>query len=366
MDETGRFFITADEGDTRNAAGQSGVRGGRTISVFDAQTGAFIADTGAQLDDAAAAAGVYPDLRSNRGGSEPEGFDLIQCRRPEARGRRSRTSRCDRVGQSVRPHEARVVHVAGLQGGIGPETVKFFRRGLRLFLASGNEVSGTVSFSRWCSSNSLTLRPVEDKLIRCFTRRQSVPSRGPRPPRKWRVSVGPHRGRRRSARDIHARSSLKAQARAVLSDTIQLHTQNWLGFIGEPRGSPCGSEAVPSNPSAASCMASGTTFGDHDAYNLWEAPGQQSRWPPSRWRSVPAAPSELASHNSVGHRRSGRRWQRSKRRGRSSTKPGQAVDSCRATNESVRWSDHSNPPDHCRFAQLANGMSARKWRARGR
>ena len=78
VDETGRFFVTADEGDTRNAAGQSGVRGGRTISVFDAHTGAFIADTGAQLDDAAAAAGVYPDQRSNRGGSEPEGVDLIR------------------------------------------------------------------------------------------------------------------------------------------------------------------------------------------------------------------------------------------------------------------------------------------------
>ena len=70
VDPSGRFFVTADEGDTRNAAGQSGARGGRTISVFDAQTGAFIADTGTQLDDAAAAVGAYPDQRSNRGWSE--------------------------------------------------------------------------------------------------------------------------------------------------------------------------------------------------------------------------------------------------------------------------------------------------------
>jgi hypothetical protein len=33
IDHTGRFFVTADEGDTRNAAGASGVRGGRTLSV---------------------------------------------------------------------------------------------------------------------------------------------------------------------------------------------------------------------------------------------------------------------------------------------------------------------------------------------
>ena len=29
LDVTGRFFVTADEGDTRNAAGASGPRGGR-------------------------------------------------------------------------------------------------------------------------------------------------------------------------------------------------------------------------------------------------------------------------------------------------------------------------------------------------
>ena len=145
VDETGRFFVTADEGDTRNAAGQSGVRGGRTISVFDAHTGAFIADTGTQLDDAAAAAGVYPDQRSNRGGSEPEGVDLIRFGGLTLAAVALERANAIALVDLSDPTTPRVLHVAGLQGGIGPETVKFFRRGSRLAVLSGNEVSGTLS-----------------------------------------------------------------------------------------------------------------------------------------------------------------------------------------------------------------------------
>jgi hypothetical protein len=143
IDTTGRFFVTADEGDTRNAAGGSGPRGGRTLSVFDARTGALLADTGSQLDDAAAAATLYPDGRSNRGGSEPEGVDLTDYRGTSLAAVALERANAIALVDVSDPAAPLVVSVEAV--GTGPETVKFFRRGSRLFVASANEVAGTVS-----------------------------------------------------------------------------------------------------------------------------------------------------------------------------------------------------------------------------
>jgi hypothetical protein len=72
----GRLFVTADEGDTgpnvdKTPPGKpSG--GGRTLSVFDLQTGECLGDTGPELDRMAAQAELYPNKRSTKRGSEPE------------------------------------------------------------------------------------------------------------------------------------------------------------------------------------------------------------------------------------------------------------------------------------------------------
>lgn len=145
VDQTGRFFVTADEGDTRNARGSGGPRGGRTVSVFDARTGAFIADTGSQLDDTAAAAGIYPDNRSNRGGAEPEAVDLTQHRGITLAAVALERANAVALVDLSDPTNPTVIDIAPLASQIGPEGVKFFRLDSRLFVATGNEVSGSVS-----------------------------------------------------------------------------------------------------------------------------------------------------------------------------------------------------------------------------
>jgi hypothetical protein len=143
VDPTGRFFVTADEGDTRDGSGSSGPRGGRTLSVFDARTGAFLSDTGGQLDDAAAVAGLYPDSRSNRGGSEPEVLDLVRHRGVTLVAIGLERANGVALVDLSDPLDPIVIDIA--QVGVGPEGIKFFRVGPRLFVASANEVSGTVS-----------------------------------------------------------------------------------------------------------------------------------------------------------------------------------------------------------------------------
>jgi DNA-binding beta-propeller fold protein YncE len=143
LDQTGRFFVTGDEGDTRTSLAVGGPRGGRTLSVFDAKTGAFLGDTGQDIDDAAAAAGVYPDSRSNSGSTEPEVLDLTQYRGLTLVALGLERANAVALINVDDPRAPAVLDVAPV--GVGPEGTKFFHSGNRLFVATANEVSGTVS-----------------------------------------------------------------------------------------------------------------------------------------------------------------------------------------------------------------------------
>ncbi len=139
----GRYLLTADEGDTRDGAGNSGPRGGRTVSVVDVATRTVIGDTGSSLDDAAAAAAIYPDSRSNRGGSEPEGIASVTHK-----GRDLVVvglERANAVALLDLSNPTAPVVVSVTPTGVGPEGVAFLERRGKLWVLTANEVSGTVT-----------------------------------------------------------------------------------------------------------------------------------------------------------------------------------------------------------------------------
>jgi DNA-binding beta-propeller fold protein YncE len=145
----GRYFITGDEGDT--CPGPDGTLeqptgGGRTLSVFDALTGAFVGDTGNQLAARAHEAGVYPDPRSFRRGAEPEvpiAFEFEGV--PYAAVGLERSSAVALVSLE-KPAAPRVTGVYPLgKGSISPEGLALVRREGKLYLLTANEISGDVT-----------------------------------------------------------------------------------------------------------------------------------------------------------------------------------------------------------------------------
>lgn len=138
-----RYLVTADEGDTRNALLASGPRGGRTVTVYDAATGAVVADTGSQLDDIAARNGIYPDGRSNRGGSEAEMLDVatFDGRAIVAVG----LERANALAFIDITTPASPVVLDVIATGSAPEGVKLVAADGTLYAYSANEASGTVT-----------------------------------------------------------------------------------------------------------------------------------------------------------------------------------------------------------------------------
>lgn len=140
------YFVTADEGDTRNSTGSSGPRGGRTVTIFDANSGRVVADTGSQLDALAAAKGFYPDSRSNRGGSEPEGIDTFNTGQRVIAAVTLERAHAVAFIDISNPHAPHVFDMVRV--GLNPEGIKLIRRTNTLYALTANEVSGTLSVVR--------------------------------------------------------------------------------------------------------------------------------------------------------------------------------------------------------------------------
>lgn len=146
----GRYFLTADEGDTDIDAEDGDeplLSGGRTMSVFDAQTGDFVADTGNQLDEITFAHGVYPDRRSNKKGAEPEGVVAFEMDgQPWAVVGMERADALVLVSLA-NPKQPKVVSLGKIPGeeARAPEGVAHFVRDGEHYLLSANEMNGTVA-----------------------------------------------------------------------------------------------------------------------------------------------------------------------------------------------------------------------------
>ncbi|MGQ9904671.1 MAG: ExeM/NucH family extracellular endonuclease, partial [Anaerolineae bacterium] len=141
-----RYFITADEGDTRPSATSAGVRGGRTVSLFRADNGAFVADTAGALDDLAARWNRYPDTRSNRGGSEPEVLDAIVFDGHAIVAVGLERGNAVVVIDITQPQTPTLISL--IPTGTGPEGIKLVTRNQALYVLAANEVSGTLTIAR--------------------------------------------------------------------------------------------------------------------------------------------------------------------------------------------------------------------------
>lgn len=145
----GRYFVTADEGDTDvdpDDKNNQLLSGGRSISVFNTETGALVGDTGNQLDEVAFANHVYPEQRSNKKGSEPEmlvSFELDD--KPFVAVAMERAASVELISLE-NPQQPKVVSLGKIAGDEdkSPEGIAHFELHGEHYVLTANEMSGTV------------------------------------------------------------------------------------------------------------------------------------------------------------------------------------------------------------------------------
>lgn len=147
--DNGRYFVTADEGDTDTdsspAEGQP-TSGGRSVSVFDAATGTLLGDTGNQLDEIAFANKVYPERRSSKKGSEPEmlvALDLDGIAYVAVGMERAASVALISLADPFHPKAVALGKIGGDENK-SPEGISHFVMDGEHYLLTANEMSGTV------------------------------------------------------------------------------------------------------------------------------------------------------------------------------------------------------------------------------
>jgi hypothetical protein len=146
----GRYFVTADEGDTDSDSaipsdGQP-TSGGRSVSVFDAATGTLLGDTGNQIDEVAFANKVYPERRSSKKGSEPEMLVSLELDGiPYVAVGMERAGSVELISLAD-PFHPKVVALGKIGGDEdkSPEGIAHFVVDGEHYLLTANEMSGTV------------------------------------------------------------------------------------------------------------------------------------------------------------------------------------------------------------------------------
>jgi len=155
LSSDGKYLITADEGDTEPKASKvefNAAGGGRTISIFDAQTGDFVGDTQNQIDEGVNKAGFYPESRSDNKGSEPEmvthlalnGIEYVVAGLERANG--------VALISLANPSSPLVISIAAIDktaeaGKIAPEGIAYFydRKADKHYIYTANEKNGSIS-----------------------------------------------------------------------------------------------------------------------------------------------------------------------------------------------------------------------------
>jgi hypothetical protein len=156
----GRYFVTADEGDTDPdtslSSDEQPVGGGRSVSVFEAATGALLGDTGNQIDEVAFANKVYPERRSSKKGSEPEmlvSFDLDGISFVAVGMERAGAVELISLIDPFHPKVVALGKIAGDEGK-SPEGIAHFLVGGEHYLLTANEMNGTVECFRIVRKNT--------------------------------------------------------------------------------------------------------------------------------------------------------------------------------------------------------------------